>query len=309
MKPTNEQDEASLGNILQQAREQQGLTQAQVATQLNLKIAVISQMESEQWDPSVAPTFMRGYLRSYARLLKLSETEILQAFAVQTAYLRHHPKEMKSFSHKTRRDAAENRFMLASYFVVVLLLGLFLVSVWQTHMADDKPVSILPQYNETAELPVNDVATVSEPSASQLNTQLNSQLPAASVPSGQPQQNTTAQNATNTVPSGQLATSPEPQPATTTPAVPEQTQPTATVQNASQSVASTEPVDTLSNSVSTVPAVQDAASLQAITTSAAVQTQSAAQPATAIASASSTLTMAFSQGWLTRCISLVNPLH
>ncbi len=304
MKPTNEQDEASLGSILQQAREQQGLTQAQVATQLNLKIAVISQMESEQWDPSVAPTFMRGYLRSYARLLKLSETEILQAFAVQTAYLRHHPKEMKSFSHKTRRDAAENRFMLASYFVVVLLLGLFLVSVWQTHMADDKPVSILPQYNETAELPVNDVATVSEPSASQLNTQLNSQLPAASVPSGQPQQNTTALNTTaqnaadqnNSVPSGQLASSPEPQPAITTPAVPKQTQPTPSAQNASQSVASTEPVATPSNSVSTVPAVQDAASSQAITTSAAVQTQSAALPATAIASASSTLTMAFSQG-------------
>lgn len=296
MKPTNEQDEASLGSILQQAREQQGLTQAQVATQLNLKIAVISQMESEQWDPSVAPTFMRGYLRSYARLLKLSETEILQAFAVQTAYLRHHPKEMKSFSHKTRRDAAENRFMLASYFVVVLLLGLFLVSVWQTHMADDKPVSILPQYNETAELPVNDVATVSEPSASQLNTQLNSQLPAASVPSGQPQQNTTAQNATNTVPSEQLASLPESQPAITTPAVPKQTQPTPSAQNASQSVASTEPVATPSNPVSTVPAVQDAASSQAITTSAAVQTQSAAQPATATASASSTLSMAFSQG-------------
>lgn len=157
MNVTNEQDETSLGYILQQAREQRGLTQAQAATQLNLKISVIAQMEAEQWDQSVAPTFMRGYLRSYARLLKLPEAEILQAFAVQTAYLRHHPKEMKSFSNKARRDAAESRFMLATYFVVVLLLGLFLVSVWQTHMVDDKPISVLPEYNESDELAVTSV--------------------------------------------------------------------------------------------------------------------------------------------------------
>ena len=143
-------DQASLGAILQQARELRGLTQAQAANQLNLKVSVIVQMETEQWDPKVAATFMRGYLRSYARLLKLSEQEILQAYALQTAYLKQHPEMMKSFSHKTRKDAAENRFMLATYFVVVLLIGLFLVSVWQTHLVDEKPVSVLPAYPENA---------------------------------------------------------------------------------------------------------------------------------------------------------------
>ncbi len=150
MNVNESQDQASLGAILQQAREMRGLTQAQAANQLNLKVSVIVQMETEQWDPKVAPTFMRGYLRSYARLLKLSEQEILQAYALQTAYLKQHPEVMKSFSHKTRKDAAENRFMLATYFVVVLLIGLFLVSVWQTHLIDEKPVSVLPVYPDDA---------------------------------------------------------------------------------------------------------------------------------------------------------------
>lgn len=150
MKVNESPDQASLGAILQQARELRGLTQAQAANQLNLKVSVIVQMETEQWDPKVAATFMRGYLRSYARLLKLSEQEILQAYALQTAYLKQHPEMMKSFSHKTRKDAAENRFMLATYFVVVLLIGLFLVSVWQTHLVDEKPVSVLPAYPENA---------------------------------------------------------------------------------------------------------------------------------------------------------------
>lgn len=150
MKVNESPDQASLGAILQQARELRGLTQAQAANQLNLKVSVIVQMETEQWDPKVAATFMRGYLRSYARLLKLSEQEILQAYALQTAYLKQHPEMMKSFSHKTRKDAAENRFMLATYFVVVLLIGLFLVSVWQTHLVDEKPVSVLPAYPENS---------------------------------------------------------------------------------------------------------------------------------------------------------------
>lgn len=185
MNVTNEQDETSLGYILQQAREQRGLTQAQAAMQLNLKISVIAQMEAEQWDQSVAPTFMRGYLRSYARLLKLSEAEILQAFAVQTAYLRHHPKEMKSFSNKTRRDAAESRFMLATYFVGVLLLGLLLVSAWQTQMLDDKPVSVLPEYNESAELPVTAVPSLPQQVSSTASTNNKTQETAAPVSSDQ----------------------------------------------------------------------------------------------------------------------------
>lgn len=210
MNVTNEQDETSLGYILQQARELRGLTQAQAANQLNLKVAVIAQMEAEQWDQSVAPTFMRGYLRSYARLLKLSETEILQAFAVQTAYLRHHPKEMKSFSNKTRRDAAESRFMLATYFVVVLLLGLFLVSVWQTHMLDDKPVSVLPEYNENVDLtvteatgpsPLQNVTDSAQPETS-AEAEINTAEPTAAAiePSQNTAANVTAVQATSTNP-------------------------------------------------------------------------------------------------------------
>lgn len=148
MNTVAEQHADSVGAILRQSREAKGLTTAQVAKQLNLKVSVIEQIEAEQWDPAVSVTFMRGYLRAYARLMKLSEREILQAFELQAAYLRSQPRPMHSFSKKTSLDAAENRFMLATYLLIVLLIGLFLVWFWQTHLLDDTPVSVLPAYQE-----------------------------------------------------------------------------------------------------------------------------------------------------------------
>jgi cytoskeleton protein RodZ len=146
MNTVAEQHADSVGAILRQSREAKGLTTAQVAKQLNLKVSVIEQIEAEQWDPAVSITFMRGYLRAYARLMKLSEREILQAFELQAAYLRSQPRPMHSFSKKTSLDAAENRFMLATYLLIVLLIGLFLIWFWQTHLLDDTPVSVVPAY-------------------------------------------------------------------------------------------------------------------------------------------------------------------
>jgi len=136
------------GALLKQRRETLGMSLEQAAAQLNLKAAVIHQLESQQWDARVAPTFIRGYLRHYARLLKLDETDVLAQFD-QLLSAMPQPTPMHSFSKKTSRDAAESRFMLATYFLLVLLIGLFLVWFWQTHMLNDQPVSMLPEL-ETA---------------------------------------------------------------------------------------------------------------------------------------------------------------
>ena len=134
---------AETGVLLRQRRESLGLSQEQAAAQLNLKAVVIRQLESGQWDPQVAPTFIRGYLRHYLRLLKLEETEFLAQFDQQLATLPP-ASTMHSFSNKASRDAAESRFMLATYFLLVLLIGLFLIWFWQTHMLNEQPVAMLP---------------------------------------------------------------------------------------------------------------------------------------------------------------------
>lgn len=164
MSKTAEAQADSVGALLRQARELKGLTTADVATHLRLKVSQIEQIEAEEWDPAVSATFMRGYLRAYARFLKMPEKEILQNFELQAAFLRHQAKPMHSFSKKNRLDAVDNRFMLATYLLVVLLIGLFLIWFWQTHLLDSQPVSVVPEYRINADETVNQPIETTLPS-------------------------------------------------------------------------------------------------------------------------------------------------
>lgn len=162
MTTTTDTSAEGIGDVLRQTREQKGLSVQNVATSLNLKATVIEHIEAERWDVlGVNPTFIRGYLRAYARYLKLPERELLHAFELQAAFMRQHEQAMHSFSNRTSRVAAERRFMWASYFLGVLLIGLFLVSFWQTHLLDSKPFGL------TSELSVAETATGIVPTTGQ----------------------------------------------------------------------------------------------------------------------------------------------
>ncbi len=69
--PSSAVNTLSAGQLLRQAREQQNLTLAQVAQQLNLSRSLIDDLEQDQVDAKLSSTFVRGYLRSYAKLLKI----------------------------------------------------------------------------------------------------------------------------------------------------------------------------------------------------------------------------------------------
>jgi cytoskeleton protein RodZ len=69
------------GTRFKTARETLNLTEKDVASRLHLKPNLITIIESERFENGPPPIFMRGYIRSYARLLNLSEKEITQALA------------------------------------------------------------------------------------------------------------------------------------------------------------------------------------------------------------------------------------
>lgn len=67
------------GSHLREAREARNLTVMQVAAQLRMQVRVIEAIENDDYNslPSSGSTFIRGYLRSYSRLLGLNEESIL----------------------------------------------------------------------------------------------------------------------------------------------------------------------------------------------------------------------------------------
>ncbi len=68
------------GALLRQAREQAGLSIDEMAERLNLLRSFLSALESDDYRRLPGATFARGYLRNYARALKLDERRLLALF-------------------------------------------------------------------------------------------------------------------------------------------------------------------------------------------------------------------------------------
>ena len=68
------------GERLRRSRESLGLTHADVADHLNLRISVIEALETNNYKQIPKLVFARGYLRAYAKLLRLPGNEIIDAF-------------------------------------------------------------------------------------------------------------------------------------------------------------------------------------------------------------------------------------
>lgn len=68
------------GQRLKKARELRGLTPEQVAKELHLSLLFITAMEADDYKKLPEPAFVRGYMRRYAQLVKLSADDIAAKF-------------------------------------------------------------------------------------------------------------------------------------------------------------------------------------------------------------------------------------
>ena len=149
--PSSAPTALSAGQTLRQAREQQNLTVAQVAQQLNLGKSLIEDLELDQVDAKLSSTFVRGYLRSYAKLLKIPAQQVLDAYSSNSKGLHQVPSLTRSFSKRTAKEATENRFMWVTYFVIAVFVVLLVLGFWQSRFGGSASGSALPmaQTDET----------------------------------------------------------------------------------------------------------------------------------------------------------------
>ena len=68
------------GKKLREVREERRVSLREIATELHLDVAILEALESEDLDKLPGASFVKGYLRSYARLLDLPADELVQAY-------------------------------------------------------------------------------------------------------------------------------------------------------------------------------------------------------------------------------------
>lgn len=70
----------SPGQKLRQARKKSGLTQAEVAERLFLHAGFVEHLEADEFEQLPGPTFVKGYIKSYCRLVGLSPDPIVALY-------------------------------------------------------------------------------------------------------------------------------------------------------------------------------------------------------------------------------------
>ncbi len=72
----------SLGDLLRQAREDKGLDVREAAEALKISADFVCALEAERYEVLPGETFIKGYLKGYARLLGLDEDVVLARFSM-----------------------------------------------------------------------------------------------------------------------------------------------------------------------------------------------------------------------------------
>ena len=110
---------------LSQAREAQNLTTADVARRLKLSVWQVEALESGQYDQLPGPTFVRGFIRNYARLLDLDPDELSRAVSglLPTPAPRPESPPSSEFPFPAAGPRRWPRYAAAAAVVVALLAG------------------------------------------------------------------------------------------------------------------------------------------------------------------------------------------
>lgn len=136
--------DVTLGSVLKSAREQMGLSIAQTAVKLHLRPGIVENLEADDFSNIASSTYVRGYVKNYARMLGVDNALIEACLARQVPFVTQPP--MQSFSRKTTYQARDTKLKWLSFFIVIVLLGLFVVWWMQratlvTHVDISKPTA------------------------------------------------------------------------------------------------------------------------------------------------------------------------
>jgi cytoskeleton protein RodZ len=137
------------GARLRATREAGRMSREEVAQHLHLDAQIVTALEQDNYDKLPSPMYVCGYLRSYARLLKLPETEIVGAYTqgkeINAAII---PENVNILPGKKPFNPA----ILKTVALFILALGIIAGLVWVTE--ETNFFSVAPPSDKQVQLPI-----------------------------------------------------------------------------------------------------------------------------------------------------------
>ncbi|WP_226813328.1 cytoskeleton protein RodZ [Candidatus Profftia lariciata] len=131
----------TIGKLLRQSREILGLTQKNIAEQLCLKISIIRDIEEDNIPIDLSSTFLRGYIRSYAKIVYISEDNLISYLEQQIPLQVTTIAPMRRFSLGKKNKKTDSWLIMFTWLVVFIVLGITGSWLWQNHKSQQEDIA------------------------------------------------------------------------------------------------------------------------------------------------------------------------
>ena len=116
-----------LGALLTRAREKLSFSQKDIASKLNLKVEFIAALDANDFDKLPAPTYVRGYIRSYACAVNLNADSLINLYEGSAEA----PPEILPDVKPVVQASSRDKPVKAMTYLVTLTLVIMIIAWWQ----------------------------------------------------------------------------------------------------------------------------------------------------------------------------------
>ncbi len=150
---TRDEEQAGLhtspGHRLREARLSAKIGIEEMAARLHLDSKLVEALENDQYADLPEPTFVRGYLRGYARVLGLPPAPIIEAYDQHGFGA---PQLIPDIASRPQAQSSDTSVRLVIFVVTAVLVALML-AWWQSQqtvvtMPSDQPAANVPEHTE-----------------------------------------------------------------------------------------------------------------------------------------------------------------
>ena len=117
----------NLGDLLTKAREKLALSQKEIASRLNLREEIIAALDANDFDKIPAPTYVMGYIRSYARAVNLDSDTLISIYEG----VAEKPPEILPDVKPPIQASSRDKPIQAMSYLITFTLVILLITWWQ----------------------------------------------------------------------------------------------------------------------------------------------------------------------------------
>lgn len=132
----------SVGATLKSLREAKNLSLNDIAAKMHLDSRLITAIEQDNFDSLPDPSYVRGYIRSYSKLVGTDADALVRLFEQHGGNFE--PVIIPEIRHRSQTSSSDKP-VKAFTWLVVLALVVLLLAWWQSHFIIETPILTSPQ--------------------------------------------------------------------------------------------------------------------------------------------------------------------